>query len=236
MDNAFLRRIPWLRELSETEWSALVASASRHAFAAGATVFRPTVDPRSVYLLESGRVRVYRLSAEGEEATLGYVAEGEVFGELPLFGEYPRESFAVAQLRSVVWKLPVTLFRSLVRVRPGVVVEVTRQIGERMKRVETRVESLMLRPVRSRLATMLLELAEDFGEEASDGLLLDLRLSQSELASLIGASRQSVNRALSEFRDAGWVELRDGVFVVRRPDLLRSASKGEGERPPSSPA
>jgi len=221
----FLKQIDWLQELSSEEWTALRERAKRHSFGLNQMVFEPTHDPRSVYLLEAGRVRIYRLSVDGDEATLGYVTEGEVFGELAGFGTYRRESFAVAQTPSQVWKIPVALFRDLVSRRPSLVLEVTRQMGERMKRVESRVENLILRNVRSRLALVLLELAEDLGEESEAGFVMKLEFSQSEIATLIGATRQSVNAALARFRQEGLLQLEGTRLVLPEPDRLRSVAE-----------
>jgi CRP-like cAMP-binding protein len=203
----FLRRIDWLQELGEPDWSELGRCAVRLVFARGETVFEPARSPQSVYLLEQGRIRIFRLSAQGKEATLGYVEPGGVFGELAVFGEYSRESFALAQRDSVVWQIPVSVFRGWIRERPMLVAEVARQIGERMKRVESRIEGLVLHDVRSRLATVLLELTEDFSRGGDERR--DIDLSQGELATLIGASRQSVNATLAQFQDDGLVR-RDG--------------------------
>jgi len=217
----FLKQVDWLGELGAEEWQELDRCAVRREFDAGETVFEPTPDPHSVYLLESGLVRIYRLWSSGAEATLGFVAPGEVFGELAGFGEYHRESFAEAQEPSLVWKIPAELFRSWVRTRPRLVVEVTRQMGDRLKRIESRVESLVFRDVRSRVALVLLELAEDFGESVNGCHVLDLGLSQGELATLIGTTRQSVNATIAELKQEGMIRQEGRRIELLEPERLR---------------
>ncbi len=219
------RAIDWLRSLGEEDWAALRSRSTRHEFAAGATIFAPTPEPHSVYLLEEGRVRILRLSQGGGEVTLGYVVAGEVFGELPGFGDYPRESFAVARVRSIVWRIPRGVFRDLVGKHPEVAMEITRQMGERMKRVESRVENLVFGDVRSRLATALLELAEDFGRRIGDRQVIDLGVSQGELATLIGSTRQSVNAAMGDLREEGLLRLTGGRAELLDLDRLREIAK-----------
>ena len=223
----FLKQIDWLQELSDDDWEQLRHRGIRDVFEAGQMVFEPSRDPHSVYLLEDGRVRIYRLSSGGDEATLGYVSAGEVFGELAGFGDFARESFASAGERSTIWKIPVEVFRRLMRTRPGMVIEVTRQIGERMKRVESRVESLVFRSVSARVAVLLLELANDFGERDGEAWRLSLRLSQSEFATLVGTSRQSINLALGRFRERGLVVLDDGILCLLQPEALRRIAEGD---------
>jgi CRP-like cAMP-binding protein len=118
-----LQGIGWLNDLGADGRALLRSRATRHEFDAGATVFAPTQDPHSVYLLEQGRIRILRLSKSGHEVTLGYVMSSEVFGELPGMGDHPRESFAVARAPSIVWKIPLELFRGLINTYPSIAVE-----------------------------------------------------------------------------------------------------------------
>jgi CRP-like cAMP-binding protein len=219
-----LRAVDWLEELSPEELGELRQASSQRDHERGATVFRPASHPRSLYLLERGLVRIYRLSPDGAETSFGYVAPGEVFGELPAFGEFARDSFAVAVHPARVWQIPVAVFQRTIEKRPAIVLAITRQIGRRMKRIESRVETLVFRNVRARLAGILLELADDFGRPSGASLALDIDLTQGELATLIGSTRQTVNATLGELEEAGLVE-RDGRRLVVRdlPALRRMA-------------
>lgn len=208
----------------------LQRASVRCDFGRGATVFTPDSDPHELYLLERGLVRIYRLSNEGNETTFGYVAPGEVFGELPAFGDFPRESFASAVHPSRVWKIPVPPFQRMLEQRPAVMLAVTRQIGQRMKRIESRVEKLVFRDVRARLAGILLELSEDFGKPRGDALALEIDLTQSELATLVGSTRQTINTSVGELESAGLIE-REGrrLILVKPKELARVArSRNEG--------
>jgi CRP-like cAMP-binding protein len=216
-----LHGFDWLGELSEPETARLLRNSSSREFARGATVFEPVANPRSVYLLERGLVRIYRLSAKGEEATLGYVRPGEVFGELGVFSDQPRESFAQAVRPSRVLRVPREDLRRVLQVHPRVALSVTTQIGSRFKRIESRVESLVFRNLRSRVSHILLELAEDFGRDDDGRILIDLPLSQQDVATLVGATRQSVNLCLRELREAHLVGYRNRRFTLADPAALR---------------
>jgi CRP/FNR family cyclic AMP-dependent transcriptional regulator len=95
----------------------------------------------------------------------------------------------------------------------GIVVAVTKQVGSRLKRIESRVEHLVFRSVPSRVAGILLELAEDFGRRETHGLVIEFAISQEELATLVGASRQAVNTSLRELEREGAIR-RDGRSLV----------------------
>jgi CRP-like cAMP-binding protein len=224
-----LHNFDWLSELSAAETDSLRSESVHHKYRAGEMIFAPAPHPDSVYLLESGLVRIYRLSSSGAETTLGYVRPGEIFGELEAFTSGPRESHASAIVPSLVWRLRREAIQQVLALHPGIVTAVTKQIGSRLKRIESRVEHLVFRSVPSRVAGILLELAEDFGRQEADGLVIDLAISQEELATLVGASRQAVNGSLRELEREGAVRREGRRLVLLRLDTLRHW-KDAGER------
>jgi len=227
--------LDWLVPLSREDERLLLRESSRMHFARGETIFAPTRKPHSVFILERGLVRIYRLGEAGSEVTLGYVGHGEVFGELAAFGDHPRESFATAALASEVRRFTRAGFDQLMTGSSSRAMEVTRQIAERLKRVESRVEHLVLDDVRSRLISMLLELAHDFGENEGGRVRIRIRLSQAELATLIGATRQTVNAMLTELRGAGLVSQEAGLLVLSPLADLRNSLESSGPGGRSAP-
>ncbi|HME70394.1 MAG TPA: Crp/Fnr family transcriptional regulator [Myxococcota bacterium] len=217
-----VRNVDWMGSLAPDESELLKRESTSRSYAPGEMIFAPTANPSAVYLLEQGLVRIYRLSETGAEVTFGYVSPGEVFGELALFGVPARESFAESVIRSTVRKIPRAVFTRLLEARPAMVLAVTKQIGERMRRIESRVEHLVFRDVKSRVARILLELAEDFGRPEVDGILIEIPLTQGELATLVGSVRQTVNDALRQFEQAGWIrQLGRQLLIVKRDELQR---------------
>ena len=217
-----------LSELTPDEARELRSGSVCREYGRGERIFAPEPHPRSVYLLERGLARIYRLAESGSEVVLGYVARGGVFGELSAFGDRPRESFADAVRPSTVWKMPRELFERVVGGRAALAIRLTQQIGARFKHIESRVESLVFRDVRSRLARILLDLARDFGATGRDGAVcIELPLTQSELAKLIGSTRQSVNQAMRELEQAALVGRRDGRLALFKPDELRTLTAAE---------
>jgi CRP-like cAMP-binding protein len=216
-----LHGFDWLAGLSELESERLLSRSSSKECARGQIVFAPASTPRSVYLLEKGLVRIFRLSAQGAELTLGYVQPGEVFGELQAISDRARESFAQAISSSLVWRIPIPELRRLIGTIPHFALHIAEQIEKRFKRVESRVEGLALRDLRSRICLILLELAEDFGRQAGSEVLIDFPLSQHDLATLVGASRQSVNECLRDLREARQIAYRKRRIALLDPAELR---------------
>lgn len=229
-----LRNIDWLRELSPGELGDLQRNASHKRYAGGEMVFSPTAHPHSIYLLETGLVRIYRLSETGAETSFGYVAPGEVFGELAVFGDFPRESFAQAVRPAAVWKIAREPFQRVMAQRPSMVVAMTKQIGERLKRIEARIEDLVFRTVRVRVARMLTELSQGFGRPDGERIVIDIPITQGELATLVGATRQTVNQTLGEMTDEGLITRERQRIVVVSPERLAALVAANGSATPAS--
>lgn len=216
-----MRSIEWLSRMEDDELAELERGASLRRFARGELIFAPTLRPQSVYLLQAGLARIYRLSEGGGETSFGYVAPGEVFGELPALGAYPRESFAEAVRASAVWKIPRENFQQVLAARSALAFQVSLQIGDRLKKIESRVEDLVFRNVRTRVARMLGELAADFGQTENGHRVIDIPITQSELATLVGATRQTVNQTLRELSAEGLIGRDNRRIVLLRPERLR---------------
>lgn len=210
-----LGNVDWLRDLPAEERERLRRTAVSEHYERGGRVFGPTPQPRTVYLLERGLVRIFRLSEKGERVTFGHVHPGEVFGELAAFQEGPRRSYAEALEASEVWAIPRETFRAVLESSPAAPLEVTAQVSGRMRRLESRVEDLVFRNARARLARALLDLAGDFGAEVESGLRIELELTQAALATLVGSTRQTVSTLLGELAEEGLVG-RDGKRIVIR--------------------
>jgi CRP/FNR family cyclic AMP-dependent transcriptional regulator len=224
-----LADIDWLSELSPAEIEGLESVSARKTYSAGELIFRPTPEAHSVYLLSGGRARIYRLSADGLETTFGYVLPGEVFGELAVIGDLRRESFAEAVEPTRAWKVPVGAMRELMESRPGLTYEITQQVGDRLRRIENRVEDLVFRDVRSRLSRTILELADRFETPDGETIGNGARFTQGELATLIGSTRQTVNACLRELSGQGVISNHDRrIRVLDREKLLRGIVQERG--------
>ena len=223
-----INNVDWLRELPATSVDALRDGASIVTFEPGQLVFEPAAEPEFVFILESGLVRMYRNCARGEEVTFGYIQPGEVFGELAAFSDKPRESYATAVERSTVIKVEKQVFANAIQSRSSIVFSVATQMGDRFKEIESRVEDLVFRSARSRLAHIILQLVDDFGEEKGDRMLIATRLTHAELATLVGVSRPTVSIALGEFEDGELITRSEGKIVVLNGKALQAIAHTTG--------
>ncbi len=209
-----LRRTDWLATLPRAHAAAVRRASQTRAYARGDTIFPPKQRPAHVYLLEQGLVRLLRVSPSGQELTIGYVRPGELFGVVPVIASSARNAFAEARTPARVLLIPTAIFLRAVRATNSVLYEVTKRIGRRLIRCQSRVEDLVFRDVRSRLARILLSLAEEHGRETLNGLSIGLPLNQEEIATLVGTTRQSISTILREMKSAGLVERHGQELLI----------------------
>lgn len=225
MSPRYLNTITWLDTLSEPPRAQLREHSVSQAYDDGQMVFVPDINPSSVFILNTGLVRIYRLSSHGDEFTLGYIKQGEVFGELAAYGEEPRESFAQAIGRCTVLIVPKPIFVDLIRTVPEFGFAVSKQIETRFKSIEARAESLVFLSVESRLASALLMLMENFGSGQRGGCIIQLRLTQAEFATLVGTSRPTINQTFRKLRALGLIRMEKGHVAILNPEGLRQLAQ-----------
>ena len=175
-----------------------------------------------IYLLKRGVVKISTLTDDGKEIILALLRPGEVFGEESVLEDAPRDQMAEAYEDALICVITRQDFMGILRAHPEMAFKVTKLVGFRLKTLRNRVEGLLFKGAPARLAQTLLDLARDHGVKDAEGILLPLRLSQQDLANLIGVTRESVNLALADFRERGLVETDGRSLRLRRPDELRT--------------
>jgi CRP/FNR family cyclic AMP-dependent transcriptional regulator len=201
-------------------------------YARGQQITGPDFLPEHAFVVEWGLVRLYRLTAAGAETTLHLAAPGEIFGSLPgLLGMREEPCFAVALRPSGLFRIPVADLEQRAVERPELLLILTRQIARRLRRIESRLESIAVCDARRRFVQCLLQLAEDFGRPAREGVALDAFLTQEELATLVGTTRQTVNATVGQLRAQGLLLDRVGSMWLD-VEGLRAVAEGRAEPAP----
>ncbi len=208
----------------------LERQARRRRFPRKALIYLPADESDAVLLLAEGRVKLCHLAPDGKESILAFVEPGEVFGELAIVDPGERDEYAAALEPSTVILIPRDAIQPVIEQHPSVALEVTRLLGLRRRRIERRLRHLMFRSNRERLAHLLLELAERYGEQDAGGVRLSIRLSHQELAGLIGSTRESVTVALGELQAQGLVHVARRLIVLK--DVDRLAASVDAVAPP----
>ncbi len=219
-----VRNCSLFQRLTESQWKHLEQRARIRQFPKGASVYLPNDVADSAYLLAEGRVRLCSTTNEGKLCILALIEPGELFGELALVDSSAREERAETVQKSTVVLLPGDHLRQLMEDSPGMAIGVTKLIGLRRKRVERRLRSLLFRSNRERLTQLLLDLTDQYGNATTDGIEMGIKLSHQDLASIIGATRETVTTVLGEMQSEGLLRIQRQKLIVLDLPRLAAAS------------
>ena len=221
-----VRNCSLFQRLTESQLLLLEQRARIRKFPKGASVYLPSDLADAAYLLAEGRVRICSTTSEGKQSILALVEPGEVFGELAIVDSSAREERAETVQNSTVVLLPGDHLRQLMEESPGLAIGVTKLIGLRRKRVERRLRSLLFRSNRERLTQLLLDLTEQYGNATTEGIEMGIKLSHQDLASIIGATRETVTTVLGEMQSEGLLRIqRQKLIVLDLPRLAAAATE-----------
>ena len=196
---------PLFTGLSQPAAMALVDQMAPVRLDRGEQVFAESEPGDRLYVVAEGKVKLVRRSSDGRENLLNVVGPGEMLGELSLFDPGPRTSSAVAVTDTVVLELDRDQFTAWLAQHPSVATHLLQALARRLRRTTEAHADLVFSDVPGRVARALLELSYQFGEPVDNGVHVAHDLTQVELAQLVGASRETVNKSLGEFAQRGWL-------------------------------
>ena len=227
MDHAddVLRRAPLFEALDPGDAAALQAGMATVQVGRGEVLFAEGASGHELYVIIDGKMKLTRAAADGRENLLSVLGPGEMFGELSLFDPRPRTASATAVTDSRLAALAHDDLRSWLTGRPDVALHLLQALAQRLRRANDVMADLVFTDVPGRVAKALLDLAERFGTAQEDGLQVNHDLTQEELAQLVGASRETVNKALADFAARGWLQLAAKSVLLMEPERLRKRSR-----------
>ncbi len=192
----------------------------------GDPVYLPADSADGLLLVVSGRVKICHLTSEGKQSILVFVEPGEVFGELSVVDPTLRHEYAEACEATHLVLIPREEIQRVMRAYPDLTMGITKLIGLRRRRVERRLRNLLFHSNRERLVHLLLELVEQYGKLASDGIELNIKLSHQEMANIIGSTRETVTVVLGELQKEGMIEIaRRRVKILNLQRLGRQVNQ-----------
>jgi CRP-like cAMP-binding protein len=191
----------------------------RRRFRRGEVIFHQGDPGDALHLVSSGAVKIVLPSAEGEEAIIATLRSGDFFGELALLDGAPRSATAVAQEACETWTLPRDIFHELLERDASLRASLLAGLARELRRLTGQVEDLHFLDLAGRLAMRLVRLARETDPGARE-VRLDWPYTQSDLAAMIGGTRQSVNKLLSDLADRGLVSIERDVLTIPDVDAL----------------
>lgn len=222
---ADIKGVPLFSDLDDVQLSRIQAIARVVESKRRQVIFREGDPAEGIFVLLSGRVKIYKLSSDGKEHILHVVRPGQAFAEAAVFmpGGYPAYAEALAASRALL--LPKNEFLELLRQEPSISLKIIATLSRYLKQFADRIEDLSLKDVSARLASWFLHTAQ---EKARD--FWDLEITKGELASQLGTVSETLSRTLRKFQDSGLVQVRGRfVKVLDRQALAELAEGPPGE-------
>ena len=225
VDIDVVRNAPLFASLDDEAAAALMASMTSSRLERGDILFREGDQGNRLYVVGEGKIKLGLTSVDGRENLLAILGPGEMFGELSLFDPGPRTATATAVAETQLIELGHEDLNAFLLGRPAVASCMLTALARRLRRTNDSLADLVFPDVPGRVAKALLDLSHRFGRQAEDGIMVAHDLTQEELAQLVGASRETVNKALADFASRGWIKLEARAVVLMDVERVRGRAR-----------
>jgi len=221
-ETVYLKQVPLFAGLADEDIGELMSVAKRRTFRSGEVIFHREDPGQVLYVIKEGKVKISLISPDGQEISLVVFGKGECFGEFALLDGLPRSADAVAMEKVECYTLQRSDFHKAIMKNPKIAIQVMEVLSKRLRSTDQMVEDLIFLDVYGRVAKKLLELADTHGTKVENGIRIDVRLTQQELASMVGSSRESVNKVMGYFTDKNFISTdKHKITLHRIADLKR---------------
>jgi CRP/FNR family cyclic AMP-dependent transcriptional regulator len=220
---SFLKQTVLFNHMADSDLLQISEDIMERHFKAGEIIFHEGDSGQLLYLVKSGSVRIFVNGLDGSETSVILVGRiGQMFGELAVIDGLPRSATAVSISPTTLCTLSRDAFRKHMRHYPQLSLNFMKELSMRMRYNTRQMDSFASLGVSQRLARKLMELGQSYGQAQPNGVVISMTLTQSDLASLIGATRESINKNLRDFRRQQWIHMEQGQITITDPDALRA--------------
>lgn len=215
-----LYSVPFFNNLTQKEADRISQRLVPRRFGGGQVIFHHGDPGGLLYIITSGKVKITYSTPEGQDALLAILGKGDFFGELALLDDSPRSATAEALVPTETLTLRRRAFMQYITENPAFSLHVLKTLAEHIRRLNSQISDIFFLDLPARLARVLLHLSEGHGRVVDEGLMIDLSITQTDLAEMTGATRVSINKALGRFRRAKWIETKGRKFIILNRDEL----------------
>lgn len=219
-DNSFVSQVPLFDGLDPQQQATLQSNMGQTSLRRGETLFKEGDLGDRLYIVTEGKVKLGHTSEDGRESLLAVLGPGEILGELTLFDPGPRTATATAVTPATLLYLDHKDLSAILDTNPKLAEHMLKALAQRLRRTNESLSDLVFSDVPGRVAKALLDLADRFGTPTDEGVHVPHDLTQEELAQLVGASRETVNKSLADFVSRGWIRLEGRAVTLLDVDRL----------------
>ena len=220
-----MRRSPLFAALDDETAQTLLDNMVKTRMERGDVLFHEGDPGDKLYVIVEGKIKLGRTSTDGRENLLAILGPGEMFGELSLFDPGPRTATATAVAETQILGLSNEQLQRFIAGRPYVAGTLLAALARRLRRTNENLADLVFTDVPGRVAKALLDLSRRFGRPVENGVMVSHDLTQEELAQLVGASRETVNKALADFASRGWLKLEARAVLLYDIERLQRRAR-----------
>jgi CRP/FNR family cyclic AMP-dependent transcriptional regulator len=220
-----LARAGIFQGLQPSAVAALARQLEPVSFPRGRTVFIEGEPGDTLYIIISGKVKIGRKNVDGRESLITLMGPSDMFGELAIFDPGPRTSTVTALTDVSSVSMNRAALRSWITDEPEIAEQLLRVLARRLRRTNDNLSDLIFTDVPGRVAKQLLYLAQRFGSREGNSLRVNHELTQEEIAQLVGSSRETVNKALADFTQRGWIRVQGKSILIDNAERLALRAK-----------
>ncbi|HEY1017174.1 MAG TPA: Crp/Fnr family transcriptional regulator [Herpetosiphonaceae bacterium] len=206
-DSPALREIALLQGLSAEQLAWVGARLHRKTFAAGTNLIAAEQPGEVVYILLSGSVKIHVEQTDGTDVIIAILGAGDIVGEMSLLDSAGRSANVVTQEESTLLWMDRSAFQECLQTIPAITANLVRTMSRRLRIANEHIQALATLDVSGRVARQILAFAQQYGRPSGGGVLIPIRLTQSDLAGLVGASRERVNQAIVDFKQRKYIRV-----------------------------
>jgi CRP/FNR family transcriptional regulator len=220
-DLDYIKKVPIFAELSEEELEMVAKLVKTRKYRKNMFIFTEGEPGEAVYFVKTGKVKISKMVEDGREHVLNIMQEGDIFGEVVLFngGNYPATSEVIEDAE--VGILRNEDLENLMRQNVDIAIDMLKIMSRRLKNASSQIRDLALKDALSRTAGLLLKLSEAFGTETEEGVVINLSLNRQELANMVGLTRETVTRVLSDLKRTKVIETdKNQITILNKRKLI----------------
>lgn len=212
--NQELKKVSYFSSLTPSALSELNSIVNLKTYQSGEIIFLEEDSPSGLYIIKKGKVKIYKLSADGRSILLEIIHPGTSFGEVAVFDGKNFPANAEAMTQAEVIFIHRSDFLNFLKNNPDVALQVIKDLGARLRYAQNRVRSLITRKAEERMASIILKLTQKLGQEKEGGFVVDLPLTRQDIAEMTGTTQETAIRILSKWQKENLIIFKNKKLVV----------------------
>lgn len=218
---SIVKKVPFFKLLSEKELGIIDSITSEQTYKKGEYIFFEEEKGDKFYVIKEGQVKLTKMIKNGDEQILNIFSNNDIIAEIIAFdkGNYPAS--AVTMKKTTLICFDRYKFEKLILEHPEIGLKLLQELSGRLRRAQQNVRDLALKDSSAKVASLLIFLAEKYGDVKRDKIILDISLTQQEMANMIGSSRETVSRVLGRFENDGLIKTSRKKITIYKPEEIK---------------